>query len=41
MTCGSTQDKYGHDVLVDSDVPSEYQDFSKFGSPAGLMQILE
>ena len=41
MTCGSTQDKYGHDLLVNSDVPPEYQDFNKYATPGGLLQIMK
>jgi hypothetical protein len=41
MTNASTQDKYGHDLVANSDVPSEYQDFAKYATPAGLAQIMK
>jgi len=41
MTSGSTQDKYGHDLLINSDVPAEYQDFDKYATPGGLLQIMK
>ena len=40
MTNASTQDKYGHDLVATSDVPSEYQDFAKYATPGGLAQIM-
>jgi len=41
MTNVSTQDKYGHDLLADYDVPAEYQDFSTYATPAGLARIMK
>jgi Protein of unknown function (DUF1329) len=41
LTTGTTQDKYGHDVFINSDVPAEYQDFSKYATPGGLVQIMK
>lgn len=41
MTSGSTQDKYGHDLLANSEVPAEYQDFAKYATPGGLAQIMK
>src|SRR5215472_3150712 len=41
MTTGTTQDKYGHDVFINSDVPAEYQDFAKYATPGGLIQIMK
>jgi len=41
MTSVSTSDKYGHDLLPNSDAPIEYQDFDKYSTPGGLAQILK
>jgi hypothetical protein len=41
LTTGTTQDKYGHDVFINSDVPAEYRDFSKYATPGGLVQIMK
>ncbi len=41
MTTGTTQDKYGHDVSVNSGVPAEYRDFAKYSTPGGLVQIMK
>lgn len=41
MTNVSTQDKYGHDLLADYDVPAEFQDFSTYATPAGLARIMK
>lgn len=40
MTNVSTQDKYGHDLLSDYDVPAEYQNFATYATPAGLVGIM-
>jgi hypothetical protein len=40
MTSVSTQDKFGHDLLPNSAAPPEYQDFNKYSTPGGLLQIL-
>jgi hypothetical protein len=41
MTNVSTQDKYGHDLLADYDVPAEYQNFTAYATPAGLAGIMK
>lgn len=41
LTTGTTQDKYGHDVFINSDIPTEYRDFSKYATPGGLIQIMK
>jgi hypothetical protein len=41
MTNASTQDKQGHDILVDYDVPGEYQNFNLYSTSAGLAQIMK
>jgi hypothetical protein len=41
MTNASTQDKYGHDLVANSDVPSEFQDFAKYATAGGLAQIMK
>ena len=41
LTTGTTQDKYGHDVFINSDMPTEYRDFSKYATPGGLIQIMK
>jgi hypothetical protein len=40
MTNVSTQDKFGNDLLPNSAAPPEYQDFNKYSTPGGLLQIL-
>jgi uncharacterized protein DUF1329 len=41
MTNVSTQDKYGHDLLADYDVPPEYNNFAAFSTPSGLAGIMK
>ena len=41
LTNASTQGKLGSDVLVDSDVPAEYRDFTRYSTLAGLAQIMK
>lgn len=41
LTNASTQSKGGRDVLVDSDVPPEYRNFSRYSTLAGLSQIMK
>jgi hypothetical protein len=41
LTTGTTQDKYGHDVLIDSDVPAQYRDLARYSTPGGLVQIMK
>jgi hypothetical protein len=41
MTNVSTQDKHGHDLLADYDVPAEYQNFDAYATPAGLASIMK
>jgi len=40
MTNTSTQNRYGEDLLVDSDAPREYQNLIAYTTPAGLAQIM-
>jgi hypothetical protein len=40
MTNASTQDKLGHDLLHNEQVPPQYMDFNKYATTAGLSQIL-
>jgi Protein of unknown function (DUF1329) len=40
MTNVSTQDKYGHDLLADYDVPPEYRSFAAYSTPSGLAGIM-
>jgi hypothetical protein len=37
----STIDKAGHEGLFNQNAPKEYQDFSRYCTPGGLMQILQ
>jgi Protein of unknown function (DUF1329) len=41
MTNVSTQDKYGHDMLADYDVPGEYRNLDTYSTPAGLAGIMK
>lgn len=41
LTTGTTQDRLGHDVAINSDVPAEYRDYSKYATPGGLVQIMK
>lgn len=41
MGNASTTDKYGHDLLSNQDVPAEYQEFFRYATPGGLLQILK
>jgi hypothetical protein len=41
MTTGTTQDKDGHDVSINSAVPTEFQDVAKYATPGGLGQIMK
>jgi len=41
LTTGTTQDQYGHDVSVDSEVPAEYRNFAQYSTPGGLVQIMK
>jgi hypothetical protein len=41
MTNVSTQDKHGHDMLADYDVPSEYRNLDTYSTPAGLAGIMK
>ncbi len=41
LTIGTTQDKHGHDVLINQAVPAEYRDFAKYSTPGGLVQIMK
>jgi len=41
MTNVSTQDQSGHDVLVDDDVPAQYDNYVMYSTPAGLAQIMK
>jgi Protein of unknown function (DUF1329) len=41
MTNVSTQDKYGDDMLADSDAPAEYRSLIAYSTPAGLYAILK
>jgi hypothetical protein len=41
MTTGTTQDKNGHDVLINADVPAEYRDVARYSTPGGLVQIMK
>jgi hypothetical protein len=41
MTNASTQNKEGHDILVNYDVPGEYRNFTLYSTPAGLAQIMK
>jgi hypothetical protein len=41
MTNASTQDKQGHDILVNYDVPGEYRNFTRYSTPAGLAEIMK
>ncbi len=36
----SSIDKAGHDPYFNQDAPKEYQDYTKYSSPSGLMQIM-
>jgi Protein of unknown function (DUF1329) len=36
----SSIDKAGHDALFNQDAPGDYQDFSRYSTAAGLMQIM-
>jgi len=40
LTNASTQSQAGRDVLVDGDVPPEYQNFVSYSTPAGLLEIM-
>ena len=35
-----TEDKEGHDLLPNGQAPAAYQDFTKYSTPGGLLQIL-
>jgi Protein of unknown function (DUF1329) len=41
LTNASTQSKGGGDVLVDSEVPPEYRNFTRYSTLAGLSQIMK
>jgi hypothetical protein len=41
MTNVSTEDKYGHDMLIDFDAPAEYRDYKRYATPGGLMGIMK
>jgi Protein of unknown function (DUF1329) len=41
MTTGTTEDKYGHDVSINADVPGEYRDLAKYSTPGGLIQVMK
>jgi len=41
LTVTSTESKDGRDVLVDYDVPGEYQNLISYSTPAGLAQIMK
>jgi hypothetical protein len=41
LTTGTTQDAYGHDVLINSDIPAQYRDFAKYSTPGGLIEIMK
>jgi hypothetical protein len=40
LTNVSTQDRFGHDMLPDGAAPVQYQDFTKYSTPGGLLQIM-
>jgi hypothetical protein len=41
MTNVSTEDKFGHDMLADYDVPPEYRDLNTYSTPSGLSGIMK
>jgi hypothetical protein len=41
MTNVSTQDKHGHDMLTDYDVPGEYRNLDTYSTPAGIAGIMK
>ena len=41
MTNVSTEDKFGHDMLADYDVPLEYRDLNTYSTASGLSGIMK